>query len=114
LPARGGCDREKGNGGGGGERENRTAYRSSSRVDSAEHFPGSYFFSRFLFLSLDSPVLDRNSGYPPSPLESWESAGSHEIPGKIRMAKKLDIKIRETKDLEADSLDFARLSRPEP
>jgi hypothetical protein len=33
-----------------------------------------------------------------------ESAGSHEIARKIRRAKKLDIKIRETKDLAADGL----------
>jgi hypothetical protein len=43
-----------------------------------------------------------NGRVSPSPHESLESAGSHEIPRKIRRAKKLDIKIRETKDLEAD------------
>jgi hypothetical protein len=31
-----------------------------------------------------------------------ESTGSHEIARKIRRAKKLDIKIRETKELAAD------------
>ena len=43
-------------------------------------------------------------GYPPSPHESLESAGSHEIARKIRRANELDIKIRETKDLAADGL----------
>jgi len=55
-----------------------------------------------------------SEGVSPSPHESLESAGSHEIPRKIRMAKKLDIKIRETKELAANGLISVRLSRPAP
>jgi hypothetical protein len=51
----------------------------------------------------DAPDLYRRWGTPLPP-ESLESSTSHEIPRKIRRAKKLDTKIRETKDLEADGL----------
>jgi hypothetical protein len=77
------------------------------------------FFSSRLSIPAPHPRLhspEENSGYPPppSPHESLESAGSHEIARKIRMAKKLDIKIRETKELAVDGLISIKLSRPAP
>jgi len=53
-------------------------------------------------------------GYPPPPHESLESAGSHEIPRKIRRTKKLDIKIRETKHLGAVAAISIRWLRSAP
>jgi hypothetical protein len=58
--------------------------------------------SHIVFTSFYSVAQWGKFGVSPSPPESLESESSHEIPRKIRRAKKLDIKIRETKDLAAD------------
>ena len=39
-------------------------------------------------------------GYPPLPLDLWNHEVSRKFPAKSVLSKKLDIKIRETKDLE--------------
>jgi len=61
-------------------------------------------FSSQQRLDFDAP--DSEASTLPHPPRSVESAGWKEIPGKIRRAKKLEIKIRETKKLEPNGVAF--------